>query len=211
MEFWIRYIRSLVYALSTLLGAAVYISIVVAIPATDQESAKLIQAYAFLAIAYLYIALLASPLYSAFPNFPWRPIYIKARRAIGVSAFFFGLLHGGLAFFISLGGFRGLGFLNAEGLTAVTLGAVALLILSLLAFTSFDYFVKKLGTRWKQLHRLVYLAGLLIIIHALIFGTHFSDLSDFIPQVSFFLLLVLLALEAVRLNKIYRTKFAKSQ
>lgn len=41
----------------------------------------------------------------------------------------------------------------------------AFIILSLLAATSFSWWMKILGRNWKRLHRLVYLAGVLAVIH----------------------------------------------
>ena len=34
-----------------------------------------------------------------------------------------------------------------------------------LAITSFNYFIRKMGNEWKSLHRLVYAAGMTVIIH----------------------------------------------
>ena len=47
----------------------------------------------------------------------------------------------------------------------LTVGFVALLILLVLTITSLDSLVKKLGRRWQKLHRSVYLAVLLGVIH----------------------------------------------
>ena len=44
-------------------------------------------------------------------------------------------------------------------------GLAALLILLALAGTSFRWWMRRLGRRWKQLHRLVYLAGVLAVVH----------------------------------------------
>lgn len=160
---------------------------------------QLVQIYALCAVVFLYLALLASPLYKAFPTFPFKPVYIKARRALGVSAFLFGALHGSVVFFKLLNGFRGLAFLNGKPLLAIIFSVFALLILLILTVTSLDPLVKKLGRLWKPIHRLVYLAGILIVIHALLLGSHFVDLSARIPQLFFIALFVLLALEALRL------------
>lgn len=47
----------------------------------------------------------------------------------------------------------------------ILMGLTAFLLLLPLAITSFDYFVRKMGKRWKKLHRLVYAAGVVVIIH----------------------------------------------
>lgn len=160
---------------------------------------RLTQFYAFMAVIFLYLALLATPIIKLFPTFPLNQKFLKARRAIGVSAFFFALLHASLAFFGQLGGFSGLLFLNNTYLLAIILSFIALFILFLLAITSFDYIIAKLTfPKWKKLQRFVYLSGILIVIHALILGTHFQDLSLMIPKIFFAALIILLLLEAKR-------------
>ncbi len=133
---------------------------------------------------------------------------MKARRALGVSAFYFGLLHGLFAFFGQLGGFAGLGFLSSKYLLAISLSFIALVILFLMTVTSFDFMVAKLTyPKWKFLHRFVYIAGVLILLHALMLGTHFSDLSSTIPQIFFSALAILLLLEANRFDTYLQKKF----
>jgi sulfoxide reductase heme-binding subunit YedZ len=58
----------------------------------------------------------------------------------------------------------------------ITVGFVALLILLALGFTSPKAMVRKLGRRWKQLHRLVYAAAVLSMLHLVwILRTDVSD------------------------------------
>lgn len=47
----------------------------------------------------------------------------------------------------------------------IYIGIAAFLILCALALTSFRWWMKRLGKWWKHLHRLVYAAGLLVVIH----------------------------------------------
>jgi sulfoxide reductase heme-binding subunit YedZ len=47
----------------------------------------------------------------------------------------------------------------------IWVGLITLTILTLLAATSFRWWMKRLGKNWKRLHRLVYLAGPLVILH----------------------------------------------
>jgi sulfoxide reductase heme-binding subunit YedZ len=47
-------------------------------------------------------------------------------------------------------------------------GAAASLILLALAVTSFRYWKKRLGKGWKWLHRLVYIAVILAVVHYLL-------------------------------------------
>jgi len=53
-------------------------------------------------------------------------------------------------------------------------GVASLAALFLLAATSTDYAVKKMGRKWFTLHKLVYLAYPLIIAHAYSIGTDFG-------------------------------------
>ena len=85
------------------------------------QSLLLTQSYALTSITFLYLALLAGPLTYTFRFLPFRGTYLKARRAIGVSAYLFALLHARLGFFEQLGGFGALPSLNFTYLLAITL------------------------------------------------------------------------------------------
>ena len=207
MNFLIRRIRTIVLTSSFIIAIAVFLYIRSIFPEGTLQTIKLTQAYAFLAVIYLYISILASPLYIVFPTFPFRGLYIKARRAIGVSAFLFALLHAYNAFFGQLQGFAGLQFLSFSYLFPIFLGATSLLILFLMTLSSTNYAVVKLGKYWKRLHRFVYVVGLLTVIHALLLGTHFANLSTLIPEIFFIMLAILLLLEAIRIDRYLRQKF----
>src|SRR5689334_7306781 len=150
-------IRFYVLVFSAIWAAAAYIYIKQTIPSEQTQTIRLTETYALTSLTYLYLALLATPLTRFFTFLPFRSQYVRARRAIGVSAFFFGLLHATNAFFFLLGGFEGLGFLSDKYLLAISLSFTALVILSLMAMTSFEFMVNKLTyPKWKMLHRLVY-------------------------------------------------------
>lgn len=201
-------IRFYILIFSLGLSFTIFFYFYLTVPVSNLLIVKLTEYYALAAISFLYLAVMATPVTKTFTMFPGRGIYLKARRAIGVSAFYFALLHASLAFFGQLGGFAGLGFLNSKYLLAISLSASALIILGLMATTSFDYMVEKLTfDRWKFLHRFVYLAALLIIIHALLLGSHFSNLSDTIPKITFAALSTLLLLEANRFDNFLQNKF----
>lgn len=162
---------------------------------------RLTQYYGLLAMTYLYLALLIGPLVYAFPALPWRGYIYRSRRAVGVSAYFFGLTHGVITFWGQLGGFAGLPFLPTNYLIGISLSFTALVILSLMAATSFDKMVQYLGMkRWKLLHRFVYLAAMLVLIHALMIGTHFADIISPTPQLFSIAVFFLLTLEANRFD-----------
>ena len=135
---WIKNIRFYVLLLSTVLLMWIYLWVKLFIPEGNLQIVKLTEYYALTTISFLYLSLLTTPLYHAFPKLPGRAQYTKARRALGVSAFFFALMHVYFAFFGQLGGFAGLSFLSTNYLIAISLSTIALLILGLLALTSFD-------------------------------------------------------------------------
>lgn len=90
---------------------------------------------------------------------------IKVRRALGLYAFMYAAIH--LSIFAILDyqlDFSLIGEIVFEKPYAFV-GFLSFLILSALAVTSFKTWMKKLGKQWKILHRLVYLAGVLVVIH----------------------------------------------
>ena len=203
----VRNIRLIIYVTTFLVVATVYIYIQNTFKTEELRNIRLSQSYALLSVTYLYFTLLASPLYASFPDFPAKPLYIKARKALGLSAFSFALFHVFISFFRLLGGFEGLKFLSQDYIPPILIGFTSLIVLSILALTSIPTIVKKLGKYWKPLHRIVYLLGISILVHAMMIGTHFSSLSDTIPQAITIALAVLLVLEIIRIEKYVNSKW----
>jgi sulfoxide reductase heme-binding subunit YedZ len=90
---------------------------------------------------------------------------ITVRRSLGLYAFLFAATHFAIFIWIDYG-------LNLEFLLAdisdklyIFVGLTALVMLTLMAATSFRWWMKRLGKRWKSLHRLVYLAAPLVVLH----------------------------------------------
>jgi sulfoxide reductase heme-binding subunit YedZ len=90
---------------------------------------------------------------------------IPARKWLGLYAFFYASLH----FLIFIGLDYGFDWsLLYEAIFEkryALVGFAALLILLPLAITSTQGWMRRLGKRWKSLHRWVYLAGILAVIH----------------------------------------------
>jgi sulfoxide reductase heme-binding subunit YedZ len=90
---------------------------------------------------------------------------LRLRRALGLYAFLYASLH--FLTFIGLD----YGFDLAFAIQAIVdqryvlAGLAAGLILLTLAITSTVGWQKRLGKKWKRLHRLVYLAGILAVVH----------------------------------------------
>jgi methionine sulfoxide reductase heme-binding subunit len=113
------------------------------------------------ALIMLVLALACTPVNTLFG---WRQV-LKVRRTLGLYAFLFAAAH--FTIFIWIDYDFNWEFLKADILDKpyIFVGATALLILSALAFTSFRWWMKRMGKNWKLLHRLVYLAGVLVVIH----------------------------------------------
>lgn len=90
---------------------------------------------------------------------------LSARRALGLYAFMFAAAHFAIFIWIDYGfnwEFIRLEIINKR---FILVGASALTILTVLAATSFKWWMKRLGKRWKTLHRLIYLAAPLVVLH----------------------------------------------
>ncbi len=93
---------------------------------------------------------------------------IKVRKLIGNFAFFYALIH--FSIFLVFDLELSFGDLTREVVKRpwITVGFAALLILALLAVTSPQVVLRRLGgKRWQAIHRMVYLAGILAIVHFL--------------------------------------------
>lgn len=114
-------------------------------------------------IRYLLLALAMSPL----RQITGMTGFVKQRRMIGLFALFYASVHF-LVWLSFLWGFSW-GTIGAELIERpyITMGFAAWVILLALGMTSPKFMVRKLGRNWKRLHRAVYAAGVLAIIHLL--------------------------------------------
>ena len=195
MSYLLKYIRPIILAVSTVIAILV------------SNIQPIHQTYSFLALIYLYFSLLPSPLYSVFPTFPFRGLFIKARRSIGVSAFIFAGLHGYFSLVNVIGGLPGLQLLERAYAIKMSLGTVAFIILLFMASTSFD----KTVAFWdlyggKIFTVLFYLAGILIILHVYLIGPHFTNRFSPHSIIFFTALVILFSLEAIRFKKYLSNK-----
>jgi DMSO/TMAO reductase YedYZ heme-binding membrane subunit len=197
----LKNIRFYILLISLAISFGIYIWVLQNFNSQRTQTIRLTQLYALVALAYLYITVIIGPLMYQFYSFRFKNQLLKARRAIGVSGFYFATLHASLAFFGQLGGFRGLGFLSNTYLIAIVISFIAYLILLAMALTAFDWVIARMKfKKWKLLHRFIYAAILLIVIHSLMLGTHFMNLSSVIPQIFALALGLLLILEAPRVD-----------
>lgn len=93
------------------------------------------------------------------------PALIKIRRPLGLYGFMYAAVH--LFIFVGLDyGFNlELILLDVGEKRFILAGLAAFILFAILAATSYRWWMKKLGKGWKQLHRLVYLANLIVVLH----------------------------------------------
>jgi sulfoxide reductase heme-binding subunit YedZ len=116
------------------------------------------------------------------------PKIVLIRRMLGVTTFAYALTH----FILYIVNSKyDLVFVVSEIVLRfyLTIGFVALIGLSLLAATSFDSAVRKLGKKWKMLHRLVYGVAVLGLLHYFIQTK--IDVSPAVLMTGFFILLMI--------------------
>jgi methionine sulfoxide reductase heme-binding subunit len=112
-------------------------------------------------LRFLVITLAITPLRDWF-NLPW---LVQLRRMLGLYAFFYVLLHF-LNWLLLDQGLYWPGIVEDIGKRPfITIGFAAFLMLIPLAVTSTNKMMRRLGKRWKSLHRLIYLISLLAVWH----------------------------------------------
>jgi sulfoxide reductase heme-binding subunit YedZ len=112
-------------------------------------------------LRFIVITLAVTPLRDWF-NMPW---LVQLRRMLGLYAFFYVLMHF-LTWMILDQGMYWSGIVQDIGERPfITIGFAALLMLIPLAVTSTNKMMRRLGKRWKSLHRLVYVISLLGVWH----------------------------------------------
>jgi sulfoxide reductase heme-binding subunit YedZ len=97
----------------------------------------------------------------------WNAI-IKARRMLGLFAFFYGTLH--MLTYVVLDQFFGWSFIWADIAKRpyITMGVLGFTMMIPLAITSTAGWIRRLGgRRWALLHRLIYVTGIAGVIHYL--------------------------------------------
>ena len=201
MNLVVRILAHKIVALGILVGVGGYFLIVPGL--TNQLGAnpveRLLHVSGEIAIWTLGAVLSLTPLRVLFPRSAIVNALNRHRRYIGVSACIYGLIHFS-CHVLYQGDWDDL--LRSFGKPFIWFGATGLCILVLLALTSNNWAVRKLGgKRWKLIHRLAYLAAVVLIYHQSIAGKgHW--------YVARWLLFLLAVLEGARLVK--KTWFKKA-
>lgn len=116
------------------------------------------------ALTFLVISLACTPVASIFG---WKEL-LQRRKALGNYGFMYAALHMVTFFGIDYGLDLAAVWRDVWNKWYIIIGAVAFLMLSALAFTSFTYWMKRMGKSWKQLHKLVYVISPLVVVHFLL-------------------------------------------
>ena len=181
-------------ALSLIIGVGLWVLVIPAFSGTlgANPLEALLHRSGEIAIWTLGIVLSLTPLRVLFPRSQIVAALNRHRRAIGVSVCVYGLLHF-TAHILYEGGWDGL--VRSFSKPFIWYGVAGLSILVILAATSNQFSIRKLGGRnWKRLHRLAYIAAALVIYHQAIAGKGHWNVARW-------LLFPLVALQAGRVTK----------
>jgi sulfoxide reductase heme-binding subunit YedZ len=147
-------------------GALVPLAKIAVDAAFDELSAnpiaEVMNRLGFWTLTFLLLSLAATPL----KTFVGWTAPLRVRKMLGLFAFFYATLH--FATYLALDQAFDLADIGADLVKRkfITVGFAALVTLVPLAVTSTDGAVKRLGfRRWKRLHRLVYVAAVLGVVH----------------------------------------------
>lgn len=122
---------------------------------------SLVDATGIWALRFLWLCLCLTPLRYLTGDGRW----LRFRRMLGLFAFFYATLHLLAYVFLLFGAEWGKVWDELSKRPYIMVGLAAWLLLLPLAVTSTQGWQKRLRSRWKSLHQLVYLAALLVIAH----------------------------------------------
>ena len=203
MNVLVKILAHKLFALTALVGVGIWFLVIPAftgrLGANPLET--LLHESGEIAIWTLGAVLALSPLRIVFPNSRIVMALNRHRRATGVTACIYGLLH--FSFHVLYeGGWDGL--VRSLSKPFIWFGAAGLTILVILATTSNQWSIRALGGKnWKLLHRLAYVAAGLLIYHQAIAGKgHWA--------IARWLLFPLVALQLARLAKMLLRKKSQS-
>lgn len=90
---------------------------------------------------------------------------VKLRRALGLLCFFYALMHA--IFYVYLDQDASLGgiWLDIKEKSYIVAGVLSFILLIPLAITSTDNMMRRLKKNWRRIHRLIYIIGVLALLH----------------------------------------------
>lgn len=116
------------------------------------------------AVRLMILAMLPGPLVEVLGSSRFLLAWLMIRRNLGVAGFGYALLH--LLFYAA--DMTPAGMIDEIGLPGIWTGWLALALMIPPAAVSFDAAVRKLGTTWRLIQRLVYAAFILSLLHWLL-------------------------------------------
>lgn len=129
----------------------------------------------------LMLALIARPLKG------WWDAPLKYRRGIDVIAFAAVLAHVIYATRNSLeGNLATIGLMSAQHKWGMWVGIISLVIMALVAMTSFRFLQRKLGNAWRQIHLLSVPVMALAILHTILVGPHYLMADAQVGAIDYF-------------------------
>jgi len=190
----VKIVANKIFALSLIVGAGFWLLVIPAFTGAlgANPVERLLHQAGEIAIWTLGAVLSLSPLRVLFPRSRVVNALNRHRRAVGVSACVYGLIHFGFHLL-----YEGDAQAIAHSFSKpfIWFGVAGLSILVILAATSNNFSIRKLGGKnWKRLHRLAYAAAALLIYHQAIAGKGHWHIARW-------LLLSLLALQTARVTK----------
>jgi len=194
MQLLVNILANKIFAFSVIIGVGFWLLIIPALTGAlgANPAEKLLHQTGEIAIWTLGAVLSLSPFRVLFPRSRMVNALNRHRRAIGVSACVYGLIHFGLHLL-----YEG----DAQAIARsfmkpfIWFGLAGLVMLVVLAMTSNNFSIRKLGGKnWKWLHRLAYAAAALLIYHQAIAGKGHWHIARW-------LLLSLVALQTARVTK----------
>ena len=94
-----------------------------------------------------------------------QPVLVRFRRMLGLYTFAYATLHFSAYLVLDLRGYWGIIFEEIAKRPYITVGFAAWLLLLPLAITSTKGWIRRLGRHWARLHKLVYVVGVLAVLH----------------------------------------------
>ena len=94
-----------------------------------------------------------------------QPVLVRFRRMLGLYAFAYATLHFSAYLVLDLRGYWAIVFEEIAKRPYITVGFAAWLLLVPLAVTSTKGWIRRLGRNWARLHKLVYVVGVLAVLH----------------------------------------------
>ena len=178
LRYWAAGIRLYIALAGIVLAAEIWWWSYAVYGSSTQGVIRMQEIYAWTAVGLLVSALSIGPLLKIAPHLPGKQLLRDARRMLGVMAAAFAVLHAMINYVGLFGAANPLQLAPAYQ-RSFLLGAGALVILLLMAATSFDAAFRMMGIWWFRLHRLIYGAGLMVLMHAFMIGSHASSLLTF--------------------------------